>query len=58
MEPCEVAAYWEANAESWTRFARAGYDVYRDALNTPAFLAESKNALPKRRAAARPRFPA
>jgi SAM-dependent methyltransferase len=30
---------WEANAESWTRYARAGYDVYRDALNTPAFLA-------------------
>ncbi len=39
MEPCEVAAYWEANAESWTRFSRAGCDVYRDALNTPAFLA-------------------
>jgi Methyltransferase domain len=30
---------WEANAETWTRQARAGYDVYRDALNTPAFLA-------------------
>ena len=39
MEPAEVAKYWEANAENWTRFARAGYDVYRDALNTPAFLA-------------------
>lgn len=39
MEPCSVAACWEANAENWTRLARAGYDVYRDALNTPAFLA-------------------
>lgn len=35
----EVARLWEANAETWTRHARAGYDVYRDALNTPAFLA-------------------
>jgi ubiquinone/menaquinone biosynthesis C-methylase UbiE len=39
MEQAEVAKYWEANAENWTRFSRAGYDVYRDALNTPAFLA-------------------
>ena len=39
MEPAEVAKYWEANAETWTRFSRAGYDVYRDALNTPTFLA-------------------
>jgi hypothetical protein len=34
----EVARYWEANAETWTRHARAGYDIYRDGLNTPAFL--------------------
>ena len=39
MKSAEVAALWEANAESWTRYARAGYDVYRDALNTPTFLA-------------------
>lgn len=39
MEPAEAAGYWEANAEDWTRQARAGYDIYRDALNTPAFLA-------------------
>jgi len=38
MEPREVAALWESNAETWTRHARLGYDVYRDALNTPAFL--------------------
>ena len=35
----DVAKHWEANAETWTQHARAGYDVYRDALNTPAFLA-------------------
>ncbi|HZU91939.1 MAG TPA: class I SAM-dependent methyltransferase [Stellaceae bacterium] len=39
MKTTEVAEFWEANAETWTRQARAGYDVYRDALNTPAFLA-------------------
>ena len=38
-DPDEVAACWEANAEAWTQYSRAGYDVYRDALNTPAFLA-------------------
>jgi SAM-dependent methyltransferase len=35
----EVGRYWNENAEVWTRLARAGYDTYRDALNTPAFLA-------------------
>ncbi|MSP76194.1 MAG: class I SAM-dependent methyltransferase [Rhodospirillaceae bacterium] len=39
MERVDVAGYWEANAETWTRHSRAGYDIYRDALNTPAFLA-------------------
>jgi len=39
MDLEDVAAFWEGNAETWTRQARAGYDVYRDALNTPAFLA-------------------
>jgi SAM-dependent methyltransferase len=39
VKSAELAAYWEANAETWTRHARSGYDVYRDALNTPAFLA-------------------
>jgi ubiquinone/menaquinone biosynthesis C-methylase UbiE len=39
MRPAEAAAYWEANAETWTRHSRAGLDVYRDHLNTPAFLA-------------------
>ncbi len=39
MDLTNVVEYWEANAENWTRFSRAGYDVYRDTLNTPAFLA-------------------
>lgn len=39
MESKEVARYWEANAENWTRLSRDGHDVYRDAVNTPAFLA-------------------
>ncbi len=38
-DPSEVAECWEANAETWTRHARAGYDVCRDVQNTPAFLA-------------------
>jgi SAM-dependent methyltransferase len=33
----EVRRYWNANAEAWTRLSRAGYDTYRDHLNTPAF---------------------
>jgi SAM-dependent methyltransferase len=39
MKAIEVAQYWEANAEAWTEQSRAGYDIYRDVLNTPAFLA-------------------
>jgi ubiquinone/menaquinone biosynthesis C-methylase UbiE len=39
MDSAEVGRYWENNAEAWTQQVRAGYDVYRDALNTPAFLA-------------------
>jgi len=39
MDSKKVAAHWENNAETWTRASRAGYDIYRDALNTPAFLA-------------------
>jgi SAM-dependent methyltransferase len=35
----EVGRFWNANADAWTKLARAGYDVYRDHLNTPAFFA-------------------
>lgn len=38
MDDVEVAKYWHQNAPSWTVLARAGYDVYRDFVNTPAFL--------------------
>ncbi len=34
----DVGRYWNDNAEAWTQLARDGYDVYRDFLNTPAFL--------------------
>lgn len=39
MDSTEASSFWEANAETWTQHARAGYDLYRDALNTPVFLA-------------------
>lgn len=39
MDHREVGRYWNENAWAWTQLARAGYDVYRDYLNTPAFLA-------------------
>ena len=37
VDHVEVGRYWEGNAETWTALSRAGYDIYRDALNTPAF---------------------
>ena len=37
MDHKEVGRYWDENAKVWTRLARAGYDIYRDYLNTPAF---------------------
>lgn len=39
MDETQVAAFWESNAEAWTRQTRSGIDVFRDLLNTPAFLA-------------------
>jgi SAM-dependent methyltransferase len=39
LDDRDVGRLWNENAEVWTRLARAGYDVYRDVLNTPAFLA-------------------
>ncbi len=38
MDSQDVARYWEGNAETWTLLSRSGWDVYRDALNTPAFM--------------------
>lgn len=37
MDHTEVKRYWDGNADAWTQLARAGYDIYRDYLNTPAF---------------------
>jgi ubiquinone/menaquinone biosynthesis C-methylase UbiE len=37
MDHKEAGRYWNDNAESWTIIARAGFDIYRDYLNTPAF---------------------
>ncbi|MDP8237860.1 MAG: class I SAM-dependent methyltransferase [Candidatus Hatepunaea meridiana] len=34
----DVGKYWDDNAEAWTKLSRMGYDVYRDLVNTPAFL--------------------
>ena len=39
MTSREAGRYWNANARAWTELSRQGWDVYRDALNTPAFLA-------------------
>src|SRR5262245_25736364 len=33
----EAGRFWNANAKAWTILARAGYDVYRGHLSTPAF---------------------
>ncbi|HBZ87020.1 MAG: methyltransferase [Candidatus Edwardsbacteria bacterium RIFOXYD12_FULL_50_11] len=38
MNDSEIKQYWEENAEAWTALSRAGYDVYRDHVNAPAFL--------------------
>jgi ubiquinone/menaquinone biosynthesis C-methylase UbiE len=34
----EVRQYWEGCAEAWSILSDAGYDTYRDYINTPAFL--------------------
>lgn len=39
MDHRQAGRYWESSALAWTRLARQGWDVYRDAVNTPAFLA-------------------
>ena len=34
----DTRGQWNANARAWTDLSRAGFDVYRDLVNTPAFL--------------------
>jgi ubiquinone/menaquinone biosynthesis C-methylase UbiE len=43
MDDREVGRMWDENAEVWTQLSRAGCDVYRDRVNTPAFLAMLPN---------------
>src|ERR1051326_5793862 len=38
MTDREAGEYWEQNADAWTFLASRGCDVYRDLVNTPAFL--------------------
>jgi SAM-dependent methyltransferase len=33
----DTRATWDANAPAWIELSRAGFDVYRDLVNTPAF---------------------
>ncbi|MGH8990023.1 MAG: class I SAM-dependent methyltransferase [Acidimicrobiia bacterium] len=37
MEGQDPRSSWNANAPVWTELSRAGFDVYRDLVNTPAF---------------------
>ena len=37
MDHAEVGRLWNANVDGWTKLVRAGGDLYRDYLNTPAF---------------------
>ncbi|MCX7045114.1 MAG: class I SAM-dependent methyltransferase [Candidatus Sumerlaeota bacterium] len=39
MDERRAGQCWDANAEAWTTLARMGCDVYRDRVNTPAFMA-------------------
>jgi SAM-dependent methyltransferase len=39
VERRDTREIWDANATAWVELSRAGYDVYRDLVNTPAFFA-------------------
>jgi SAM-dependent methyltransferase len=39
VEAPDTRKLWNANARAWTELSRAGFDVYRDLVNTPAFFA-------------------
>ncbi len=38
MDHREAGRYLEGNALAWTLLSRQGWDVYRDAVNLPAFI--------------------
>ena len=39
MDHNESGRYWDASADVWTQLSRAGYDICRDYVNTPWFMA-------------------
>jgi len=39
VERPDTRRLWNENAPAWTELSRAGFDVYRDLVNTPAFFA-------------------
>lgn len=39
MERPDTRRLWDANASAWIELSRAGFDIYRDLVNTPAFFA-------------------
>jgi SAM-dependent methyltransferase len=39
VERPDTRRLWDANAPAWVELSRAGFDVYRDLVNTPAFFA-------------------
>jgi ubiquinone/menaquinone biosynthesis C-methylase UbiE len=43
MDHQDTGHYWNENAATWTLLSRAGFDTYRDYLNTPAFLEKLPN---------------
>ncbi|MHC4753676.1 MAG: class I SAM-dependent methyltransferase [Planctomycetota bacterium] len=43
MEHKEVGKIWDENAANWSKLNRMGYDLYRDHVNTPAFLSMLPN---------------
>ena len=38
MDRPDTRAVWDANAPAWIELTRGGFDLYRDLVNTPAFL--------------------
>jgi SAM-dependent methyltransferase len=38
LDEREVGKLWDGNADAWTLLVRMGCDIYRDHVNTPAFL--------------------
>jgi ubiquinone/menaquinone biosynthesis C-methylase UbiE len=39
VEAPDIRRQWNANAAAWTEMSRAGFDRYRDLVNTPGFFA-------------------